>query len=90
MTSGWAWKTLRGEASGAPLLPGALSWFECETHQILEGGDHIIIVGRVVALTRHGGEAAQPLIFFGGSYRNLDARTKVEPLPSEHWWVYAW
>ncbi|WP_293795295.1 flavin reductase family protein [uncultured Bosea sp.] len=83
-------KTLRGEASGAALLPGALAWFECETHRILDGGDHIIILGRVLTLTRHGGEAAQPLVFFGGSYRNLDAKTRVEPLPSEHWWVYAW
>ena len=39
---------------------------------------------------RATGEAAQPLVFFGGSYRNLDARTRVEPLPSEHWWIYAW
>lgn len=83
-------ETLRGEASGAALLPGALAWFECETHQIFDGGDHIIILGRVLTLARHGGEAAQPLVFFGGNYRNLDARTRVEPLPSEHWWVYAW
>lgn len=82
--------TLRGEASGAALLPGALAWLECETHSILDGGDHIIILGRVLTLTRHGGEAAQPLVFFGGSYRNLDVLSRVEPLPSEHWWVYAW
>lgn len=79
-----------GTASGAALLPGALAWFECETHQIVDGGDHIVILGRVLALSRQGGEAAQPLVFFGGSYRNLDVRTRVEPLPSEHWWVYAW
>lgn len=92
-TQGDKWEgiqTRRGEASGAALLPGALAWFECETHSILDGGDHIIILGRVLTLTRHGGEAAQPLVFFGGGYRNLDARSRVEPLPSEHWWVYAW
>lgn len=81
---------VKSAACGAALLPGALAWFECETHQILDGGDHIIILGRVLSVTRHGNEAAQPLVFFGGSYRNLDARARVDPLPSEHWWVYAW
>lgn len=81
---------VQGAASGAALLPGALAWFECETHQIHDGGDHIIIVGRVLALARHGGDDARPLVFFGGSYRNLDTLTRVDPLPSEHWWVYAW
>jgi flavin reductase (DIM6/NTAB) family NADH-FMN oxidoreductase RutF len=33
--------------SGAPILDGALAWLDCETHEVLEGGDHSIIVGRV-------------------------------------------
>ena len=48
---------------GLPLLPGALAHFECETVAVHDGGDHRIMVGRVVALDQRPGE---PLLFFRG------------------------
>jgi len=33
--------------SGAPVLEGALAWLDCEVHEVLQGGDHSIVVGRV-------------------------------------------
>ena len=48
-----------------PLLPGCAAAFECSTEHRYEGGDHLIIVGRV-----HDFEVrdADPLIYFGGGY----------------------
>ncbi|HWH82582.1 MAG TPA: flavin reductase family protein [Burkholderiaceae bacterium] len=50
---------------GVPLIAGALATFECEMHSVLDGGDHRIILGRVLRTTH--GEAARPLLFFGGN-----------------------
>ena len=33
--------------TGCPLLPGAVAALECSMHEVLRGGDHSIIVGRV-------------------------------------------
>ena len=54
---------------GAPLINGALAAFECDLHQTHEGGDHLIIVGRVTRM--HSGEAGAPLVFYSGGYREL-------------------
>ncbi len=37
---------------GAPLLDGAAATLECTTHAQHDGGDHVILVGRVVAADR--------------------------------------
>lgn len=41
-----AWTPRR---TGAPLIDGAVAWFDCETDRILPAGDHAILLGRVVA-----------------------------------------
>jgi len=55
---------------GSPILDGVLAWAECRIERRYEGGDHLIVVGRVVDLAVERPEA-KPLIFFGGSYRSL-------------------
>jgi 3-hydroxy-9,10-secoandrosta-1,3,5(10)-triene-9,17-dione monooxygenase reductase component len=66
--------------AGAPILHGALAWAECQVEAVHPGGDHAIVVGRVVTLgeCRDGG----PLLFFKGRYRGAapvppDATTEV-------------
>ncbi len=55
--------------TGVPILPDTLVSFECEMEATHPGGDHIIIVGRVVAMNcRENGE---PLLFCSGAYREL-------------------
>ena len=53
---------------GTPLIKGTLACFECVRHAIHEGGDHAIIVGRVIGATHGEGE---PLLFSAGSYGNF-------------------
>jgi flavin reductase (DIM6/NTAB) family NADH-FMN oxidoreductase RutF len=54
--------------TGAPLLLGALAWFDCEVESISEHGDHAIIVGRVVAAASTAG---RPLLYFERRYHGL-------------------
>lgn len=50
---------------GAPVLRGALAQFECVRECVYEGGDHEIIIGRVVSHQVHEGN---PLVFSQGRY----------------------
>lgn len=52
-------------SNGVPLLPGALTRFQCRTWSVYEGGDHWIIVGEVLHMDASKGEG---LVFSGGSY----------------------
>ena len=45
---------------GVPLLPGTLARFDCKLHATHDGGDHLIVVGRVLRAA-HGTGA--PLVF---------------------------
>lgn len=52
--------------NGAPQITGVLAHIDCEIHEVLDGGDHDIVVGRVSALeVNHEGG---PLVFFRGGY----------------------
>jgi flavin reductase (DIM6/NTAB) family NADH-FMN oxidoreductase RutF len=57
--------------TGVPLIPGALAYFECERHAVHDGGDHLIFVGRVLALGRVVNAASRPLVFFSGRYHQI-------------------
>lgn len=50
-------------------LKGAIARFYCEVSDRIEGGDHVIILGKV----RHFSsvETAEPLVFFSGAYSAL-------------------
>lgn len=56
--------------SGCPVLTDALAIFECQLESRLDGGDHVILIGRATDL-RHC-DSGQPLVFFGGEYRKLN------------------
>ncbi|WP_221348246.1 flavin reductase family protein [Streptomyces beigongshangae] len=61
---------VRGEASGAPLLDGALATLECRTEQRVTAGDHTLVIGRVLTSALPGADAG-PLTYFRGRYRRL-------------------
>jgi flavin reductase (DIM6/NTAB) family NADH-FMN oxidoreductase RutF len=54
--------------SGVPILPKYSACFECVTEQQYDGGDHVILVGRVMKFTDSG---SLPLIFYRGNYKKL-------------------
>jgi flavin reductase (DIM6/NTAB) family NADH-FMN oxidoreductase RutF/pimeloyl-ACP methyl ester carboxylesterase len=55
--------------TGAPIIKNSLASFECERHAIHDGGDHVILVGRVIRVRFE--PRRDPLIFFRGKYRRL-------------------
>lgn len=54
---------------GVPVLENCLAHFECTVHAQLDGGDHVIVVGRVEALDSQAG--GQPLLYYRGAYSQL-------------------
>lgn len=40
--------------AGSPILDGTAAWFDCRMHQIVEAGDHAILVGRIVGFANSG------------------------------------
>jgi flavin reductase (DIM6/NTAB) family NADH-FMN oxidoreductase RutF len=50
---------------GCPLLNDSLARFECSTHNVVDGGDHLIFIGRVERAEHLDGD---PLIFSAGSF----------------------
>ncbi|MCR8574108.1 flavin reductase family protein [Streptomyces sp. Isolate_219] len=61
---------VRGEASGAPLIGGALATLECRTEQRVVAGDHTLVIARVLATTIPN-EDDGPLTYFRGKYHQL-------------------
>jgi flavin reductase (DIM6/NTAB) family NADH-FMN oxidoreductase RutF len=52
---------------GAPRLEGALASVECVTYAWYPGGDHTILIGRVVEVQTRDDDAA-PLMYFRGQF----------------------
>src|SRR5690606_38307967 len=54
---------------GTPVLVGSLGSFECARDAVHEGGDHFILVGRVLKAIFE--PRRDPLLYFRGKYRKL-------------------
>ena len=67
----FAGTTWRPGALGNPLLDGAIAHLECDVHAVHDGGDHVIVIGRVRALEAPGLEERAPLVYFRSAYRTL-------------------
>ncbi|MEU3283686.1 flavin reductase family protein [Streptomyces longwoodensis] len=61
---------VRGEATGSPLVGGALATLECRTEQRVAAGDHTLVIGRVLTAGVPSAEGG-PLLYFRGRYRQL-------------------
>ena len=55
----------------SPILEDALAFVDCETTEVHDAGDHVIVVGRVVELGyQHEGK---PLLFYRGGYGRFES-----------------
>lgn len=52
--------------SGAPILEGVVAAIECETHSVLDAGDHHIVLGAVTGVRTV--RPTIPLLYFRGGY----------------------
>jgi len=67
-----------GLRTGAPLIDSALATIEAEVHDTADGGDHLIVIGRVLELD-HTDEHLPPLVFYRGSYASLPTPGSAGP-----------
>jgi flavin reductase len=63
--------------TGCPVLADATASFDCRLRQSHRAGDHLIVLGEVVALAHR--PQLEPLIFHAGSYKSLEH----EPRPAD-------
>lgn len=71
---------------GGPRLRGCLAALGCEHYQILQGGDHWIVIGKVIAL-HQGRKRQDPLLFYRGRYRKMASEPEYD-IPAV--WDFAW
>jgi flavin reductase (DIM6/NTAB) family NADH-FMN oxidoreductase RutF len=60
--------TWRPGPFGNPLIDGAAAWFDCARHQVIDAGDHIILIGHIEAFSYTD---ANPLGYARGGYITL-------------------
>jgi 3-hydroxy-9,10-secoandrosta-1,3,5(10)-triene-9,17-dione monooxygenase reductase component len=58
--------TWKASPRGNPVLDGIVAWVDCTVEQIVELGDHLLVVGRVRDLRVES--LKTPLLFFRGGY----------------------
>jgi len=59
----------RDEPGEPPLIHGCLATLRCRVARVLDGGDHLIVLGEVTEF--RAGTGGDPLLYFGGRYRSL-------------------
>jgi hypothetical protein len=66
----------RKERTGSPILERVTAWFDCELHDTVNAGDHVILLGHVLAFDH---APINPLGYCRGSYVNFGlAREALE------------
>ena len=61
-------------AGNVPLIDGALARFACRQERLVDAGDHIILIGRVIDVVTGDGA---PLGYFRGHYFSFDADAQL-------------
>jgi flavin reductase (DIM6/NTAB) family NADH-FMN oxidoreductase RutF len=56
------WST---RTTGCPILDGVVAWLDCRMHQVIDAGDHYILIGRIVD---YDYAASSPLGYCRGAY----------------------
>lgn len=66
------------DRTGSPILDGSVSYFDCNMHQVVDAGDHAILLGRVVAFDATDDT---PLCYHRGKYAAL---APLQPKPANY------
>ena len=56
-----------------PIIKGCPAHIVCGLHEVIDGGDHVILTGDVLEVEAEPGE---PLVYHGGLFRALDPEAK--------------
>ena len=69
--------TWRATPAGAVILRGASAWFDCAVEQLVDAGDHELVLLRVGACDAD--PRVPPLVFHGSAYRRLEPECHPGP-----------
>jgi len=64
--------------NGNPIIDGTITNFECDRHNIVDAGDHVILIGKVSSYEASG---RSPLIYCSGSYVEFSLMQKAMEAP---------
>ena len=64
--------------NGNPIIDGAISCFECDRHNLVDAGDHVILIGKV---SNYEASGRSPLIYCSGSYVEFSLMQKAMEVP---------
>ena len=64
------------EPQASPILAGVAAWFDCTTHQVVDAGDHALLIGRIDSFASN---AAPGLGYYRGSYFTATAAVRTGP-----------
>jgi len=71
---------------GTPVVEPSLVAFECEVHARHDGGDHVLLLGKVIEFKLGTDPAMRPLLYFRGQYRELsEQHAEIAPFRLEGW-----
>lgn len=59
------------QLSGVPVLPESLTMLACDVERVIDGGDHLVVFGRVIGLESVV-EPGEPLLYYAGGYKRLE------------------
>ncbi|MEE9447542.1 MAG: flavin reductase family protein [Arenicellales bacterium] len=59
----------QSKTTGSPILKGCAAWLDCEMHEKIIAGDHIILIGRIVNAQKSN---LHPLGYYQGQYCEID------------------
>ncbi|MDF3811417.1 MULTISPECIES: flavin reductase family protein [Rhodopseudomonas] len=90
LTDKWDGIEESADLARAPLIPFANACFECECHARHDGGDHLVLIGRVMSYTATSVEAPRPLLFYRGRYRKLDPDAKIDTPQGVDYLLHGW
>jgi len=63
------------KTTGSPVIEEVVAWFDCNTHDTIDAGDHLIMIGQVVAYN-HG--TSTPLGYCRGAYVSFDLAREAQ------------
>ena len=67
----WAGVTWKMTALRNPVIAGTLMWLDCKIFTEHQVGDHSLVIGEVIEMSRNAWQDGTPLLYFKGEYRRL-------------------
>ncbi|MEA2572861.1 MAG: hypothetical protein QOH93_159 [Chloroflexia bacterium] len=81
--AGLRWR--QGSETGSPVIDGTLAYAECRLTETCKGGDHVIVMGEIVAGDAH---EAEPLLYFRGRYGRYESVVAPVVYPADIWEIW--